>query len=73
MPEKERLIAACGLDCTDCDMRQAATNPETQRKFAIWFNVPSSRALRSSGAERPVRASPRPAQDVAVACWLRQG
>jgi len=37
MPESERLIAACGLDCTDCDMRQAATNPETQRKFAIWF------------------------------------
>lgn len=45
MPENGRLIAACGLDCTDCDMRQAATNPELQRKFVIWFKEKRGRAV----------------------------
>jgi len=33
----ERLIACCGLDCTDCDMRAASTDPELQRRIAKWF------------------------------------
>lgn len=46
MPEHERLIAACGLDCTDCDMRQAATNPELQRKIVTWFKEKRDRDVK---------------------------
>ena len=35
---RENLIACCGLDCGQCDMRQAAKNPEMQKQFARWFN-----------------------------------
>jgi hypothetical protein len=37
MDADERMIAVCGLDCTDCDMREATTNPELQRQHAEWF------------------------------------
>lgn len=37
MADEARLIAACGLDCTDCDIRRAATDPQMQRKFVAWF------------------------------------
>jgi len=33
----EALIACCGLDCSECDMRKAAKDPEMQRDFARWF------------------------------------
>ncbi len=33
----EELIACCGLDCSDCDMRAAASDPEMQQEFARWF------------------------------------
>jgi hypothetical protein len=37
MDADERMIAVCGLDCTDCDMREATTNPQLQRRHADWF------------------------------------
>jgi hypothetical protein len=46
VPETERLIAACGLDCTDCDMRQATTNPELQRTIARWFKEKRNRDVK---------------------------
>lgn len=27
----------CGLDCSTCNLRDAAANPEKQRQFACWF------------------------------------
>lgn len=37
MAEDEKLIACCGLDCTECDMRLAVGKPELQREIADWF------------------------------------
>ena len=31
------LVGCCGLDCSDCDMREAAGDPDKQRQFARWF------------------------------------
>lgn len=33
----ERLIAACGLDCTDCALRTSATNERAAEELAGWF------------------------------------
>ncbi len=37
MTNEEQLIAACGIDCTDCDIRRAATDPELRRTIIAWF------------------------------------
>jgi hypothetical protein len=37
MNESDQLIAACGLDCTECDIRRATDNPELAHKIADWF------------------------------------
>jgi hypothetical protein len=37
MDNQERLIAACGLDCTDCDIRLATTNVQLAMDIAQWF------------------------------------
>jgi hypothetical protein len=31
------MIAACGLDCTECDIFQAADNPEIAQRIVDWF------------------------------------
>ncbi len=31
------MIAVCGLDCLNCDMREATSNPGLQQKIAAWF------------------------------------
>lgn len=33
-----RTIAACGLDCTECDIRLAADDPEIAQATAGWFD-----------------------------------
>ena len=33
-----RTIAACGLDCTECDIRLAADDPEIAQATARWFD-----------------------------------
>jgi hypothetical protein len=33
------VIAACGLDCTECDIRLAAEDPEIARRTADWFGA----------------------------------
>ena len=37
MEREKPMIAACGLDCGGCDMREAAKNPQMQREFSEWF------------------------------------
>ena len=37
MEEKVRTIAACGLDCTNCDIREATRNPKLAQSIADWF------------------------------------
>lgn len=32
-----RIIAVCGLDCTECDMRLAPTDPEAAKRVVAWF------------------------------------
>jgi hypothetical protein len=32
------MIAACGLDCTECDIYQAADNPEIANRIVDWFS-----------------------------------
>jgi len=32
-----RLIAACGLDCTDCDIRKVPTDAEAADRVVAWF------------------------------------
>jgi hypothetical protein len=33
-----RTIAACGLDCTECDIRLAADDPEIAQATERWFD-----------------------------------
>jgi hypothetical protein len=33
----ERLIAVCGLDCTDCALRTSATDERAAEELAGWF------------------------------------
>ena len=37
MDNQKRLIAACGIDCTDCDMRLATNNMQLAMDIAQWF------------------------------------
>jgi len=37
MAHEERLIAACGIDCTGCDIRRAVADPELRRRIIAWF------------------------------------
>lgn len=32
-----RLIAVCGLDCTDCDIRRVPTDAEAGERVVAWF------------------------------------
>ncbi len=42
MANEEQLIAACGIDCTNCDIRRAATDPELRRTIIAWFKAKRS-------------------------------
>lgn len=33
------LTAACGLNCTECDIRRATDNPELALRIADWFKA----------------------------------
>jgi hypothetical protein len=35
--EPEAMLAACGLDCRSCDIRQAPSDPELAEGIARWF------------------------------------
>jgi hypothetical protein len=37
MAEAERLIAVCGLDCTDCEIRTAPDDARAAEKLVAWF------------------------------------
>ncbi len=38
MPQnEERLIAVCGLDCTDCDIRRVPTDADAAQRIVGWF------------------------------------
>lgn len=37
--ESERLIAACGLDCSQCRIFQAAESPEAAQEVVDWFRT----------------------------------
>ena len=37
MSRANQLIAACGLDCTGCDIRRATDSPELAHRIADWF------------------------------------
>ncbi|MEW6217241.1 MAG: DUF3795 domain-containing protein [Candidatus Bipolaricaulota bacterium] len=37
MPDEGRLISACGIDCTDCDIRRAPADLELQSTISQWF------------------------------------
>jgi hypothetical protein len=37
MDNQEHLIAACGIDCTDCDIRLAPTNVQLAMDIVEWF------------------------------------
>ena len=41
-----RLIAVCGLDCTDCDIRKVPTNADAAQRIVGWFR--SMRWLKES-------------------------
>ena len=34
---KGRLIAVCGLDCGECDLRKAPTDDEASERIVAWF------------------------------------
>jgi len=34
---EERLIAVCGLDCTDCDIRRVPTDADAAQRMVWWF------------------------------------
>ena len=34
---EKRLIAVCGLDCTDCDIRKVPTDVDAAERIAGWF------------------------------------
>jgi hypothetical protein len=35
--EEERLIAACGLDCTDCDLRRSPFDDKAAGEVVAWY------------------------------------
>jgi hypothetical protein len=37
MPEVEPILAICGLDCAECTIFQARTDPVIARRIADWF------------------------------------
>jgi hypothetical protein len=37
MEDQKRLIAVCGLDCTDCPLRLAHTDAEAAQQILDWF------------------------------------
>lgn len=34
---EQRMIAVCGLDCTDCDLRRAPTSAQAAQRVIDWF------------------------------------
>ena len=39
MQTEERMIAVCGLDCTDCDIRKVPTDDEAAKRVVGWFRA----------------------------------
>ena len=37
MQTEERMIAVCGLDCTECDIRRIPTDDEAAKRMVRWF------------------------------------
>ncbi|MCK4257068.1 DUF3795 domain-containing protein, partial [candidate division WOR-3 bacterium] len=37
MSQNNQMIAACGLNCSKCDVHQASNDPKTSEKIANWF------------------------------------
>ena len=35
---RELSLAACGIDCTGCDIRLATSDPERAEALAVWFS-----------------------------------
>ena len=38
MKKDEPLMAACGLDCEECEIRLASDNPELASRISDWFH-----------------------------------
>lgn len=43
--EKAEMIAVCGIDCSDCDIRRAKSDPETMDDVIKWFREKLNKEL----------------------------
>jgi hypothetical protein len=69
MGDESRMIAACGLDCSRCDIFRAKDNPELAEKIADWFRKEQNVDVDGQdigctgcGGPRPSHWSPN--------CWI---
>jgi hypothetical protein len=46
MKKHKPLMGACGLDCTECEIRRASENPELARTIADWLRQHGSPRVR---------------------------
>jgi len=37
LKQENKMIAVCGLDCSECDIFQAPNNPEIAQQIVDWF------------------------------------
>jgi hypothetical protein len=43
--EKAEMIAVCGIDCSNCDIRRAKSDPETMDDVIRWFREKLNKEL----------------------------
>ncbi|MDH5684386.1 MAG: DUF3795 domain-containing protein [bacterium] len=46
MKKENQMIAVCGLDCKDCDIREATNNPKIAQEIADWFKKERNTELK---------------------------
>lgn len=71
MDETGRLIGCCGLDCGECDMRQAVGNPKLQREYARWFKENLNQDVRAEKIGCTwCRGDRNPDKHWSADCWI---
>lgn len=44
--ERAEMIAPCGLDCSECDIYRAASEPEARERILAWFKTERKISLK---------------------------